>query len=63
MIVRLAARVAELELLDAEHARAALGQPVGRAAADPAQAEDDRIVLAVHCASRRDGFVAESRAM
>jgi len=51
MVVRLAARVAELELLDAQDARTALGQPKSRAAADSPQAQDDRVVFVVHCAS------------
>ena len=45
MIVRLAARVAELELLESQHARAALCQPIGGAAADAAQSEHDDVVF------------------
>ena len=49
MVLRLAAHVADLELLDAEHLRAGFArQPVRGAASESAESEHDVFVVALH---------------
>ena len=51
MVLRLAAHVPQLELLQAEHVGAGPArEPVGGGAAEAAEAEDDVLVVVLHAA-------------